>query len=191
MQLQQVESISHCAESPCRDLRQGYYEITTDKSLVLVQAIRRSLKGDKDPRPHHQSHHHSPHLSLTPKSAIAILPPKKVSFSDPFFFLFLLLFVCFLNSGGNLHGCCCRSWAWRLRLLWPLFPHHTNTHRLSLSLPLYHFLTLPLVSDLPTLYTLLASYRISLFLCFDRFIRFSPLVSFFIYLFFYIDLFFF
>ncbi|BCR87120.1 phosphatidylinositol-3-phosphate-binding protein BEM1 [Aspergillus chevalieri] len=37
-----------------------------------MKAIRRSLKGDKDPKPHHH------HLSLTPKSAIAILPPKKV-----------------------------------------------------------------------------------------------------------------
>ncbi|PTU20255.1 hypothetical protein P175DRAFT_0510182 [Aspergillus ochraceoroseus IBT 24754] len=35
-------------------------------------AIRRSLKGEKDPKPHHH------HLSITPKSAIAILPPKKV-----------------------------------------------------------------------------------------------------------------
>ncbi|THC99207.1 hypothetical protein EYZ11_001295 [Aspergillus tanneri] len=32
----------------------------------------RSLKGEKDPKPHHH------HLSITPKSAIAILPPKKV-----------------------------------------------------------------------------------------------------------------
>ncbi|PLB40531.1 phosphatidylinositol-3-phosphate-binding protein BEM1 [Aspergillus candidus] len=38
-----------------------------------MKAIRRSLKGEKDPKPHH--HHH---LSITPKSAIAILPPKKV-----------------------------------------------------------------------------------------------------------------
>ncbi|KAL4892361.1 hypothetical protein BDV59DRAFT_56165 [Aspergillus ambiguus] len=38
-----------------------------------MKAIRRSLKGEK---PHHHNHHH--HLSITPKSAIAILPPKKV-----------------------------------------------------------------------------------------------------------------
>ncbi|KAL2832436.1 hypothetical protein BDW59DRAFT_104969 [Aspergillus cavernicola] len=38
-----------------------------------MKALRRSLKGEKDPKPHH--HHH---LSFTPKSAIAILPPKKV-----------------------------------------------------------------------------------------------------------------
>ncbi|KAL4918640.1 hypothetical protein BDW62DRAFT_60205 [Aspergillus aurantiobrunneus] len=38
-----------------------------------MKALRRSLKGEKDPKPHH--HHH---LSITPKSAVAILPPKKV-----------------------------------------------------------------------------------------------------------------
>ncbi|CEJ55346.1 Putative Protein kinase activator Bem1 (Fragment) [Penicillium brasilianum] len=38
-----------------------------------MKAIRRSLKGEKDPR-----HHHHHHISITPKSAIAILPPKKV-----------------------------------------------------------------------------------------------------------------
>ncbi|EPS30754.1 hypothetical protein PDE_05706 [Penicillium oxalicum 114-2] len=37
-----------------------------------MKAIRRSLKGEKDPR------HHQHHVSITPKSAIAILPPKKV-----------------------------------------------------------------------------------------------------------------
>ncbi|KAJ5096169.1 hypothetical protein NUU61_005525 [Penicillium alfredii] len=36
-----------------------------------MKAIRRSLKGEKDPKHHH-------HISITPKSAIAILPPKKV-----------------------------------------------------------------------------------------------------------------
>ncbi|PGG99254.1 hypothetical protein AJ79_08617 [Helicocarpus griseus UAMH5409] len=35
-----------------------------------MKAIRRSLKGEKDPKPQH--------ISITPKSAIAILPPKKV-----------------------------------------------------------------------------------------------------------------
>ncbi|KAJ5509210.1 hypothetical protein N7527_011353 [Penicillium freii] len=35
-----------------------------------MKAIRRSLKGEKDPKHHH--------ISITPKSAIAILPPKKV-----------------------------------------------------------------------------------------------------------------
>ncbi|KAH8690886.1 hypothetical protein BGW36DRAFT_389528 [Talaromyces proteolyticus] len=35
-----------------------------------MKAIRRSLKGDRDSKPHH--------VSITPKSAIAILPPKKV-----------------------------------------------------------------------------------------------------------------
>ncbi|CAL5869435.1 uncharacterized protein PFLUO_LOCUS3664 [Penicillium psychrofluorescens] len=40
-----------------------------------MKAIRRSLKGgEKDPKHHH--HHH--HISITPKSALAILPPKKV-----------------------------------------------------------------------------------------------------------------
>ncbi|KAL3475284.1 hypothetical protein BJX99DRAFT_259574 [Aspergillus californicus] len=38
-----------------------------------MKALRRSLKGEKDPKPHH--HHH---LSITPKTAVAILPPKKV-----------------------------------------------------------------------------------------------------------------
>ena len=38
---------------------------------MLLQAIRRSIKGERnDTRPHH--------ISITPKSAIAILPPKKV-----------------------------------------------------------------------------------------------------------------
>lgn len=38
---------------------------------ALWQAIRRSIKGGgAEPKPHH--------LSITPKSAIAILPPKKV-----------------------------------------------------------------------------------------------------------------
>ncbi|KAJ5622157.1 hypothetical protein N7528_005389 [Penicillium herquei] len=35
-----------------------------------MKAIRRSLKGEKDPKHHH--------LSITPKSALAIIPPKKV-----------------------------------------------------------------------------------------------------------------
>ncbi|KKZ60011.1 bud emergence protein 1 [[Emmonsia] crescens] len=35
-----------------------------------MKAIRRSLKGEKEPKPQH--------ISITPKSAIAILPPKKV-----------------------------------------------------------------------------------------------------------------
>ncbi|KAG5204572.1 MAP kinase activator [Trichophyton interdigitale] len=37
-----------------------------------MKAIRRSLKGDKEKSQHHQ------HVSITPKSALAILPPKKV-----------------------------------------------------------------------------------------------------------------
>ncbi|TPX22238.1 bud emergence protein 1 [Coccidioides immitis] len=41
-----------------------------------MKAIRRSLKGDKDQKPQH--------VSITPKSAIAILPPKKVSVWFPF-----------------------------------------------------------------------------------------------------------
>lgn len=36
-----------------------------------MKAIRRSIKGDKDTRQVH-------HTSLTPKSALAIVPPKKV-----------------------------------------------------------------------------------------------------------------
>ncbi|KAI1977895.1 bud emergence protein 1 [Ophidiomyces ophidiicola] len=42
-----------------------------------MKAIRRSLKGDKDPRPQ-QLPHHQHHASLPTKSAVAILPPKKV-----------------------------------------------------------------------------------------------------------------
>ncbi|KAJ5580881.1 hypothetical protein N7450_007182 [Penicillium hetheringtonii] len=38
-----------------------------------MKAIRRSLKGEKEPK-----HHHPHHISITPKSALAILPPKKV-----------------------------------------------------------------------------------------------------------------
>lgn len=38
------------------------------------QAIRRSLKGDREQR----QHGHQPHNSIGPKSAIAIVPPKKV-----------------------------------------------------------------------------------------------------------------
>jgi bud emergence protein 1 len=34
------------------------------------QALRRSIKGEKDARPQH--------ISITPKSAVAIVPPKKV-----------------------------------------------------------------------------------------------------------------
>lgn len=35
----------------------------------LKQALRRSIKGDKDMKPH---------VSIAPKSAVAIVPPKKV-----------------------------------------------------------------------------------------------------------------
>ncbi|KAJ5675721.1 hypothetical protein N7462_008618, partial [Penicillium macrosclerotiorum] len=40
-------------------------------------AIRRSLKGEKEPK------HHPHHISITPKSALAILPPKKVRTLPP------------------------------------------------------------------------------------------------------------
>ncbi|EGC48618.1 protein kinase [Histoplasma capsulatum var. duboisii H88] len=44
-----------------------------------MKAIRRSLKGEKEPKPQH--------ISITPKSAIAILPPKKeLAFSKGDFF---------------------------------------------------------------------------------------------------------
>ncbi|RMZ76678.1 hypothetical protein DV738_g4832, partial [Chaetothyriales sp. CBS 135597] len=43
------------------------------RAAAFGQAIRRSLKNDKD-----QQYKAAPHLSLTAKSAIAIVPPKKV-----------------------------------------------------------------------------------------------------------------
>ena len=40
-------------------------------NMSLLQALRRSIKGaEKDPK--------GQHISITPKSAIAIVPPKKV-----------------------------------------------------------------------------------------------------------------
>ncbi|EPE03622.1 map kinase activator [Ophiostoma piceae UAMH 11346] len=42
----------------------------TKQSLTTgIQALRRSIKGEKDPKPHN---------SIAPKSAVAIVPPKKV-----------------------------------------------------------------------------------------------------------------
>lgn len=38
--------------------------------MLFLQALRRSLKNDKEK---------VNHISITPKSAIAIVPPKKVS----------------------------------------------------------------------------------------------------------------
>lgn len=37
--------------------------------MRTIQALRRSIKGDKD----------KPQVSIAPKSAVAIVPPKKVS----------------------------------------------------------------------------------------------------------------
>lgn len=48
----------------------------------LKQALRRSIKGEKE---------NKPHLSIAPKSAIAIIPPKKVR--QPFFLLDTLPFL--------------------------------------------------------------------------------------------------
>lgn len=53
----------------CRLSVEAYLDEFTDCS----QAIRRSLKGDKEQRSHHQSHN-----SIGPKSASAIVPPRKV-----------------------------------------------------------------------------------------------------------------
>jgi hypothetical protein len=39
--------------------------------LTALPQFRRSMKGEKDSRPHH--------ISIPPKDAIAIVPPKKVS----------------------------------------------------------------------------------------------------------------
>lgn len=39
------------------------------KMKRAIQALRRSIKGDKDK---------SPQISIAPKSAVAIVPPKKV-----------------------------------------------------------------------------------------------------------------
>lgn len=38
--------------------------------MRLLQALRRSIKGEKE----------KPQISITPKSAVAIVPPKKVGF---------------------------------------------------------------------------------------------------------------
>lgn len=38
--------------------------------MRIFQALRRSIKGEKD----------KPHIQIAPKSAIAIVPPKKVSY---------------------------------------------------------------------------------------------------------------
>jgi len=37
--------------------------------MNLLKALRRSIKGDKE---------NKPHISIAPKSAVAIVPPKKV-----------------------------------------------------------------------------------------------------------------
>lgn len=37
--------------------------------MRVLQALRRSIKGEKDAKPH---------VSIAPKSALAIVPPKKV-----------------------------------------------------------------------------------------------------------------
>jgi hypothetical protein len=44
-------------------------------SANRCQKFRRSVKGEKDSRPHH--------ISIPPKDAIAIVPPKKVSRAVP------------------------------------------------------------------------------------------------------------
>jgi bud emergence protein 1 len=40
----------------------------------LTQALRRSIKGEKDSKPH---------INIAPKSAVAIVPPKKVRRDSP------------------------------------------------------------------------------------------------------------
>lgn len=42
-----------------------------DANEAVLQALRRSIKGDKNESK-------VQHISITPKSAIAIIPPKKV-----------------------------------------------------------------------------------------------------------------
>jgi bud emergence protein 1 len=37
--------------------------------MNLIKALRRSIKGEKE---------NKPHISIAPKSAVAIVPPKKV-----------------------------------------------------------------------------------------------------------------
>ena len=42
--------------------------------MQLFQALRRSIKGEKDKLPQ---------INLAPKSAVAIVPPKKVNILNP------------------------------------------------------------------------------------------------------------
>ena len=39
-------------------------------AMRVLKALRRSIKGDKENKP--------PHIAIAPKSAVAIVPPKKV-----------------------------------------------------------------------------------------------------------------
>jgi hypothetical protein len=52
--------------SATRNSLRDSYVLTSKR---LYQALRRSIKGEKE-RP--------PHIAIAPKSAIAIVPPKKV-----------------------------------------------------------------------------------------------------------------
>lgn len=62
---------------PSKSSSKYYASLVLCVILTRFQALRRSLKGEKDPNPKHH------HISITPKSAIAILPPKKVSLMIP------------------------------------------------------------------------------------------------------------
>lgn len=44
-----------------------------DRVMRAYKALRRSIKGEKEGKP--------PHVSIAPKSALAIVPPKKVRHS--------------------------------------------------------------------------------------------------------------
>ena len=45
--------------------------------MRVFKALRRSIKGEKDQK--------APHISIAPKSAVAIVPPKKVCLASEHF----------------------------------------------------------------------------------------------------------
>lgn len=45
------------------------WQVSMELTMLFFQALRRSLKNDKE---------RVNHISITPKSAVAIVPPKKV-----------------------------------------------------------------------------------------------------------------
>lgn len=60
-------------QAPRKRSNQSYQATNASTNIASEtrQALRRSIKGDKKDLAHH-------HVSITPKSAVAIVPPKKV-----------------------------------------------------------------------------------------------------------------